>query len=79
MKRSETLTACALFAGFAGAAATVAAIVALATPCADLASQACRDQTRGKVAVMLAGLSTIAAGGLAIGAADVARTARRRV
>jgi hypothetical protein len=54
------------------------AVVALAHPCADLASQACRDQSRAQVALLMGGLSTVATGGLMLGAAEVARCGRRR-
>jgi hypothetical protein len=75
---ANTLTALGLAAGLAGAATAFVAVVALAHPCADLASQACRDQSRAQVALLMGGLSTVATGGLMLGAAEVARCGRRR-
>ena len=75
---ADLFTAAGLVAGLTGAATAFVAVVALAHPCADLASQACRDQSRAQVAFLMGGLSTVAAGGLMLGAADVARCGRRR-
>ena len=74
---ADLFTAAGLAAGLTGAATAFVAVVALAHPCADLASHACRDQSRAQVAFLMGGLSTVAAGGLMLGAAGVANTARR--
>ena len=74
---ADLFTAAGLAAGLMGGATAFAAVVALAHPCADLASQTCRDQTRAQVGLLMGGLSTVAAGGLMLGAAGVASTARR--
>ena len=74
---ANLFTAAGLAAGLMGGATAFVAVVALAHPCADLASQACRDQTRTEVGLLMGGLSTVAAGGLMLGAANVASTARR--
>jgi hypothetical protein len=74
---ADLFTAAGLAAGLTGAATAFVAVVALAHPCADLASQACRAQTRAHVGFLIGGLSTVAAGGLMLAAAGVASTARR--
>jgi len=74
---ADLFTAAGLAAGLTGAATAFVAVVALAHPCADLASQACKDQTRAQVGCLMGGLATVAAGGLMLGAAGVASTARR--
>ena len=74
---ANLFTATGLAAGLTGAATAFVAVVALAHPCADLASQACKAQTRTEVGLLMGGLSTVAAGGLMLGAAGVASTARR--
>jgi hypothetical protein len=76
---ANLFTAAGLAAGLMGGATAFVAVVALAHPCADLASQTCRNQTRAEVACLMVGLSTVAAGGLMLGAAGVASTARRPV
>lgn len=76
---ADLFTAAGLAAGLTGAATAFVAVVALAHPCADLASQACKAQTRTQVGFLMGGLSTVAAGGLMLGAAGVASTARRPV
>ena len=76
---ADLFTAAGLAAGLTGAATAFVAFVALAHPCADLASQACKAQTRTQVGFLMGGLSTVAAGGLMLGAAGVASTARRPV
>ena len=74
---ANLFTATGLAAGLTGAATAFVAVVALAHPCADLASQACKAQTRAQVGCLMGGLATVAAGGLMLGAAGVASTARR--
>lgn len=76
---ANLFTAAGLAAGLTGAATAFVAVVALAHPCADLASQTCKAQTRAQVGCLMGGLATIAAGGLMLGAAGVASTARRPV
>ena len=76
---ADLFTAAGLAAGLTGAATAFVAVVALAHPCADLASQACKAETRTEVGLLMGGLSTVAAGGLMLGAAGVASTARRPV
>ncbi len=76
---ADLFTAAGLAAGLTGAATAFVAVVALAHPCADLASQACKAQTRTQVGFLMGGLATVAAGGLMLGAAGVASTARRPV